>query len=340
MNTSVVIPNWNGKDSLQACIDSLLKQSLKSNIIVVENGSTDGSLEFLQNKYPDIQLVINKKNLGFAGGVNSGIRASIERSDDFVALFNNDATADKDWLKNLVDKMNSSPKIGIAAPKILTSDGKHMDSTGDMYSNWGLAYPRGRGEQTSDKYDDSTDIFAASGGASIYRIKMLEQIGLFDEDFFAYYEDVDISFRAQLAGWKIAYVPTSIVYHEIGGTSKTVSGFTTYQTIKNVPWLAIKNVPSRYLFGVMFRLRIAQLLFFFRAISRGNGLAATKGTWVGVIKTPKKLVQRHRIQKNKKVSNEYIWNMMTHDLPANSSALRSVRAKWWKLTRRSHVDSD
>ncbi|MHB1864857.1 MAG: glycosyltransferase family 2 protein [Candidatus Saccharimonadales bacterium] len=338
MDASVVIPNWNGKKSIGKCIDSLLAQSFKPNITVVENGSTDGSLKYIKENFPEVDLIINNKNLGFAGGVNSGIKKAIEKGDKFVALFNNDAIADKEWFKNLYNEISSKPEVGIATSKILTKDGKHIDSTGDFYTVWGLPFPRGRAEVSSSKYDEDTKVFAGSGGASIYRVSMLKEIGLFDEDFFAYYEDVDISFRAQLAGWKVAYVPNAIVYHEIGATSKNIKGFTTYHSMKNLQYLLLKNVPGRYFWRVAIRLRIALILFWLRAITRGQFWPATKGAWVAVFKTPKKLLQRHKIQSNKKVSDEYIWKMMIHDLPPNSKALKSLRDKWWKLTRRSHVN--
>jgi GT2 family glycosyltransferase len=339
-NVSVVIPNWNGKYSIAKCIDSLLIQPLEINIIVVENGSVDGSLEYIQKKYGDIDLVVNNKNLGFSGGVNSGIRKSIELKDEYVLLLNNDAIADKNWAKNLVNILENDPGIGIATSKILTSNGEKIDSTGDFYTVWGLPYPRGRGENNSDKYNKENVIFAASGGASIYRVSMLKDIGLFDEDFFAYYEDVDISFRAQLAGWKVSYVPEAIVYHQIGATSSKVKGFTTYQTMKNLPWLAIKNVPAKYLPGVLVRLSLAQTLFWARAVTRHQGIPATRGWLVSVIKMPKKLLERRKIQKSRQVNDKYIWAIMIHDLPPNASALRILRSKWWRVSRRNNAHSN
>lgn len=340
INASVVIPNWNGKKYIGKCLDSLINQSLKPHIIVVENGSIDGSLDYIKKNYPKVELVVNAKNLGFAGGVNSGIRRSIERGDSFVALFNNDAIADKNWFKSLYNEISNNSKVGIATTKLLTADGKYIDSTGDMFTVWGLPYPRGRNEETSDKYDQLKDVFAGSGGASIYRVEMLNEIGLFDEDFFAYYEDVDISFRAQLAGWKVRYVPSAIAYHEIGKTSQKIKGFTTYHSLKNVYWLTFKNVPRKYLFKVLIRLKIAMFMFYTKAVLRGHIWFATKSVMTIIIKMPKKRWERHCIQKNRKVSDEYIWSMIVHDLPPNSKALRSLRSSYWKLTRRKYVNSD
>lgn len=335
-HTAVVVPNWNGEDSLSECLDSLLIQTM--NVIVVENGSKDNSLELLKSNYPKVKVVVHDKNLGFAGGVNSGIRTAIADGFEYVALFNNDAVADKNWLKSLEDEFNTNTEVGIATCKLLTHDGKHIDSTGDIYTVWGLPYPRGRDEPISSKYDKQRDIFAASGGASIYRVKMLEEIGLFDEDFFAYYEDVDISFRAQLAGWKVKFVPDAIAYHQIGASSSKIHGFTTLQTMKNLPLLLIKNVPRKYVLRMSLRLLLVQSLFLGRAITSGRGVPAIKGSLKALVLIPRKASERRKIQLSKKVSDEYIWSIITHDLPPNAHALRNVRQKWWKLTRRNYVE--
>lgn len=319
---SVVIPNWNGLVDLPACLDSLLAQTQQHRIIVVENGSKDGSLEFIQDKYPQVELIIHTKNKGFAGGVNAGICKSIADGDDYVALFNNDAVADKDWLKNLVDDLEVNDDTGTATCKFMSIDREHLDSTGDMYTTWGLPYPRGRGEVATDKYDDFVQVFGASGGASLYRTSMLKQIGLFDEDFFAYYEDVDISFRAQLAGWKVRYVPEAIAYHQIGATSSKIAGFTTYQTIKNLPWILWKNAPFSVFVRVFPRFFVAYYFFILSAAWRGQGWYALKGYTAMLAYLPKKTLQRIKIQLSRKVTSRYIWDSMTHELPPNAYKLR------------------
>jgi GT2 family glycosyltransferase len=334
-DTAVVIPNWNGLASLGDCIDSLLKQTLKTTIIVVENGSIDGSLEFLKSTYPQVQLVVNKKNLGFAGGVNSGIRLAVEKGTKFIALFNNDALADKKWLESLYDTINSNNELGIVTSKITTIDGSYLDSTGDFYTTWGLPYPRGRDEKELNKYDNDTVIFAASGGASIYRTSMLNEIGLFDEDFFAYYEDVDISFRAQLYGWKVGYEPKAVAYHSIGVTSGKIKGFTTYQTMKNLPMLFWKNVPLSLMPKMLPRFKFAYYSFLFSAFQRKQGLPAIKGIIASVFFIPKKTIQRYKIQNHRKVSVGYIRSVLVYDLPPNARKLKALRAKWWRITGRS-----
>ena len=326
----VVVPNWNGADKLATCLDSLLAQSHTATIVVVENGSTDGSAQVLE-KYPDVVVLPQLKNLGFAGGVNVGFRYAIEQGAELVAAFNNDAIADKNWLQNLVKTMQSDNKVGIVTGKLLNSAGDRLDSTGEFYTTWGLPYPRGRGEDNLDKYDHQTEIFAASGGASLYRVKMLEQIGLFDEKFFAYYEDVDLSFRAQLAGWKITYVPTALAYHQIGATTSKIKGFTTYQTMKNLPLLLRKNLPLSLGLKVGLRFWLAYLSFFASAVARGQFWPAFKGLMMTFGLLPHTLKERRKIQKNRQVSVDYINEILVHDLPPAAERLRNLRARWWKL---------
>ena len=327
----MVVPNWNGAEMLGACLDSLQKQSLKPHIIVVDNGSIDGSVELVESSYPDVELIRHDTNRGYAGGVNPGFKAAIEANADYAAPFNNDALADENWLKNLADYLDGHDEVGIATCKLLSFDGKLLDSTGDYYSVWGLPWPRGRGESDIDKYDAQTTVFGASGGATLYRVEMLEQIGLFDEAFFAYYEDVDLSFRAQLAGWKVAYVPAAVAYHQISATSSRIPGFATYQTLKNLPQLYFKNVPRPYLFKIGWRLHLALMLFFGRAITRGHVLAAFKGVYVSLWLLPSSLKKRRQIQSSRQVDNEYIWSLLWHDLPPNARALRKLRGFGWKL---------
>lgn len=332
----MIIPNWNGADRLQTCLDSVLAQTYHDFVVVVvDNGSHDDSrriIESYMQSHKHVTAIWRDKNYGYTGGVNPGFELAIELGCMYAAPFNNDAVADTQWLSHLVTFLDKHHEYGIVTSKILHSNGKTFDSTGDFYTNWGLTYPRGRDEPTSSVYDKATEIFAASGGASMYRTAMLQVIGLLDDDFFAYYEDVDLSFRAQLAGWKVAFEPRAIVYHDQGSTAKTmVSGFTTYQTMKNLPLLAYKNVPRRYLWSVIWRLTLARTLFAARAFTRGAGWMAVRGDWEATRLLPVKHRERKRIQAAKTVSDDYIWSIMLHDLPPNAALLRKLRAMWWRL---------
>src|SRR3989344_8526857 len=141
MKVSVVVPNWSGAEALPECLNSLLGQSSKTHIIVVDNGSTDDSISLLHTQYPQVEPVALAKNHGFAGGVNAGIRRAMENGATYVALLNNDAVADKKWLTSLVEVLDKHKGVGLAAGKLLNGVGSHLDSTGDLYTSWGLPFP-------------------------------------------------------------------------------------------------------------------------------------------------------------------------------------------------------
>jgi len=325
---AIVVLNWNEINDTLKCLDSLSSQNYRLfHIIVIDNGSTDNSRELLdkyQAKHSEIvEVIYSHKNLGFAGGVNTGIKWALKKDFEYVALFNNDAIADKNWLKNLVDVIQSK-EIGISTGLLLDEDGRTIDSTGDWYSVWGLPFPRNRGDGRIEACKDGL-VFGATGGASLYKTEMLKNIGLFDEDFFAYYEDVDISFRAQLAGWKATYSSDAIAYHKQGVTSKKIPGFAVYQTFKNLPLLFLKDVPGGLLFSVGIRFYFAYTMMFFNAIAKGNGVSAIKGAWMSFVLGFKKIGERRKIQKNRQVSTKYIKSILWNDLPPDQTGLRKLR---------------
>ncbi len=305
-NIAVVIPNWNGKKYLKSCINSLLKQSVTPNIIIVDNGSVDGSPEYIERNFQQVKLIKLGTNHGFTGGVNAGIKEAIRNSQDFVALFNNDAVADKYWLENLAHALAKRNNVGIVTGKFMRNDKEHLDSTGDFLTTRGLPFPRGRNEIDSGQYDKSNYVFGATGGASLYRVEMLKQTGLFDEKFFAYFEDVDISFRAQLAGWKVYYEPKAIAYHKVGGTSSKLGPFSRYHSTKNFHILFLKNMPGA-IFWKYFPLAVLQS---FRmavgSIIHRQYLTHVKGYCAAVLLIPHAIKERRKIQKNRKVSTKYI----------------------------------
>lgn len=324
MKTAVIVLNWNGEEDSLACIKALKNQTQTHQIIAVDNGSTDNFKQIIESKHSEVKLLVNQNNKGFAGGVNTGIQYAIEKGFELIALINNDAIPDKTWLAELVSQ-SSDKNIGIVTGKLLKNDGT-IDSTGDQYTSWGLAYPRGRNEDDTNQYDSVENIFGATGGASLYKAEMLRDIGLFDEDFFAYYEDVDISFRAQLAGWKVVYTPKAIAHHKIGASSGKIKGFTTYQTVKNLPWLFWKNVPLYLLPKMLPRFTIAYTSIVFSSLAKGKILPVIKGLAVTNTLMPKKLLQRHSIQSRNNVDANYIKSIINYDLPPNASRLIRLRS--------------
>jgi hypothetical protein len=216
---SIVVINYNGKQHLKVCLDSLLRTDYPNfEIILVDNASTDGSVEWVTKNYPQIRIVSNKVNLGFSGGCNTGIRNARGK---YVAILNNDVEVDKNWLKPLVDILERDTKIGAADSKYLNfyernkfdfsaAAGRYLDYFGNVYS-------RGHGENDEGTYNNLCRIFVA---LTIFRKEVIFKVGLFDEDFFCGYEDVDLSWRINLIGYKIYYVPNSVIYHKSGATTK------------------------------------------------------------------------------------------------------------------------
>ena len=326
----IVVLNWNGIKDTKKCLDSLLKQTYKNfKILVVDNGSIDDSLEVLRKIEAEnslITVVANKKNKGFAGGVNSGINYAINHNIEAVALFNNDAEADENWLLELVQGLKQKD-AAVVTGLLLHQNGKTIDSTGDFYSIWGMPFARNRGDKTGEA-PGSGSVFGGSGGATLYKTSLFKEIGRFDESFFAYYEDVDMSFRAQLAGHKVYFTNKAIAYHKQGATSSKIPGFTVYQTFKNIPLLYTKNVPTGLLLPIGARLLLLYALIFGNAVKNGVGVPALKG-WlasVGYFWT-RSIWLRSTIQRNKKVSTGYINSIIFHDLPPYQTGIRALRKR-------------
>jgi GT2 family glycosyltransferase len=324
----IVVLNWNGIEDTEKCLDSLRRQTYENfKILVVDNGSKDDSLERLrkiEKKNDTISLVVNEFNKGFAGGVNTGIKYALKQDFDAVALFNNDAVADTHWLSELVKGLDQKG-VSISTGLLLHEDGNTIDSTGDYYSIWGMPFPRNRGDKR-DKAPDSGFVFGGSGGASLYKTSLFKEIGFFDESFFAYYEDLDIGFRTQLAGHKVYFTNKAVAYHKQGATSSKIPGFTVYQTFKNIPLLFIKDVPTGLLLPIGIRLFLLYILIFGNAVKNGVGVAALKG-WLASIGYfwTKSLWLRIAIQSNRKAPTSYIKSVILHDLPPDQTGMRKFR---------------
>lgn len=325
---AVVVLNWNDIADTQECLASLWKQTEKNfDIILVDNGSIEeGTGEFLADAEATDRITVlrNDVNKGFAGGVNTGIRHAVANDYTHVALFNNDAVADKDWLHELVTAATEQ-NSGITTGLLLHRDGTTIDSTGDYCSNWGLPFPRSRG-QLADTAPESGEVFSGSGGASLYSTEMLHKIGLFDETFFAYYEDTDISFRAQLYGYKVYYTNKAIAYHKQGATSSKLPGFTVKQTFKNLPLFVTKNIPTGLLLSVGSRFWLAYFLMLANAIKKGNGVAALKGYMQSIYYFwTSALPARLTIQRERTVTTAEVKKMLWPDLPPDQTGLRKFR---------------
>ena len=245
MKASVIIPNLNGKGWLEDSIQSILKQTEQDfELIVIDNGSTDESLD-IARKYrslPNYTLIENSENTGFSHAVNQGIRAS---RAPFVALFNNDAFAEPQWLENLLAAAEADPKIfGVQSLMIRHFERTLADDAGDYVNLLAFAAKEGDGRRV-ERYTRQKRIFSACGGAVLYRRSNLDEIGLFDENFFAYFEAVDLSWRANNAGSKNIICPSAKCDHICGATTGAVryNGFKSIQSGRNSILLPWKNQP-------------------------------------------------------------------------------------------------
>lgn len=279
---SVVIPTMRGRAWLPECIAALRAQTFRDfEIIVVDNASADGSREWLVGQ-PDVRVIRNEANVGFAAACNQGIRAS---DAPFVALLNDDTRAEPQWLEALVEGMSAAhprqkKEIGSCASLMLFADRPGVvQSAGIAVDRAAIAWDRLRGcPADSAAALCACEVFGASGGAALYRRAMLDEIGLFDERFFAYLEDVDLAWRAQRAGWRCVYVPRARVLHHASATSVAGSPFKHRLLGRNKVWLAVKNARLRDWPLIAF-YDIAAVLY--AGLTRGEW-SHLAGRWVGI----------------------------------------------------------
>ena len=250
----VVIPTWNGLAHLRQCLPALMAQEgIAFAVVVVDNGSSDGTTDFLHQHYPGVQVLRFAHNLGFAAANNAAMRKG---NTEFVVTLNNDTLPQRGWLESLVAAADAYPEYGAFASKMCFWQQPHVvNSAGIQVDRAGLAWDRNCGAPVGEAYAEA-EVFGASAGAALYRREMLDDIGLFDERFFAYLEDVDLAWRAQWAGWRARYVPKAEVLHAYSGTSKEGSAFKLRHLGRNKVWLLAKNYPRpallRYLPAILF----------------------------------------------------------------------------------------
>jgi len=265
----VIIVNWNGRHLLHDCLSSLRLQNFSNfETILVDNGSSDGSAQFVATKFPEIRIIRLAKNRGFAGGNNIGIR---EAKGEYVVLLNNDTEVASDWLKELYLAIDSDDSIAACDSKVLYFNKRNIIwSAGAKYSIAGTVEARGQNRNDDLEYQQSADVFVAVACSAIYRKKVFEEIGMLDEDFFAGYEDVDWSFRAHLHGYRIINVPASKVYHKVSATHKYNSDMFVYNGQKNVTYVFLKNMPLPLLYKYLpfHMFYIAGSLLYFSRISK------------------------------------------------------------------------
>lgn len=307
---SVIVPTYNGAHLLEACLRSLVAQSYREvEVIVADGASRDATPGVVARACPTARLVRLERNRGFSGNVNAGIRAA---RGDVICLLNNDAEADPDWIAACVDALERDTTRGSIASKILFADGRTINSAGDVFGRDGAARQRGVGQPDGPLWTTPAPVFGASGGAVAYRRAMLADVGLFDEAFFMYLEDVDLALRARLRGWECWYEPAARVHHV--GSATGGGQLASYYNGRNAIRLVAKDLPSDLLRRMLpaivrFQVRRARSAL---AAWRGSAARATlRGQVAGLVGLPAHVAARPEVQRRRRVSSETLYTLFS-----------------------------
>ncbi len=306
---TVVIPCWNNRRWLPGCLGGLAAQRYQDfQVILVDNGSTDGSVPFVRQNYPQVRLITFDQNKGFAPAVNAGIR---QARSQYVALLNTDTVPQPGWLLNLVETMEASPPdVGCLASKMLRlQDPSLIDDAGDSLSWYGSAQKRGLG-QPAGTYDQLEEVFSACAGAALYRRAFLEAVGGFDESFVSYLEDVDLGLRGRLLGYRCLYVPGAEVWHQGHGSGLAHSRY-VYLITRNRLILFGKSIPLGLLLKHAPRLLYGQFYFF---LAYKRPLDSLAGMVAFLRALPRVLRQRRQVQSRRRISNRALDAMLSIEL--------------------------
>jgi GT2 family glycosyltransferase len=306
---SIIVVNWNGKALLSDCLGPLLRQQgAACELILVDNGSSDGSVDWVREKFPHIQIVQLSSNQGFTGGNLAGLEAA---RGEFIALLNNDTRADERCLSELLLPMIRDSRIGISAAKLLLDGTEVINSAGIGLTTAAVGFDRGYGEDRC-LYDIPEHVFGACAAGVLYRRAMLEEIGFLDNDFFLYGEDVDLSFRAQIAGWKCVYVPTALVYHKLNTTARKLSDVHVYYHTRNLEFIWLKNMPTKLMVRYLHHKMLQEVGAFCYLCLRHNKWKPFFRAKRDALKMlPLVIRKRREIQARRRVSNAYLQSMLT-----------------------------
>jgi GT2 family glycosyltransferase len=307
---SVVIPNWNGKQHLAICLDALRGQTYRDfEILLVDNGSSDGSQAFVQTQYPEVRLLDLGHNTGFTGACNAGIAAA---QGEFIALLNNDTAAHPAWLAELAAGFTRYPQAGILASKLLLFDQRDtFHAAGDLFFTNGVPGNRGVWQKDIGQYAEGL-VFSACGGAAAYRQSMLAQIGTLDGDFFFSCEDVDLAWRAQLRGWQVYYIPSAVVYHRLSATGGGSTA--SFYDGRNFIYVLVKDVPGVVWRNYGWQILSKQLKITWDALRAWRGAAARarlRGQWAGLLALPSLFAKRRATQAKTTLAESAILALLT-----------------------------
>jgi GT2 family glycosyltransferase len=307
---SIIIANWNGQAYLRPCFKALQAQTYPHlEVILVDNASHDESLTLTRQEYPWVKVLALPQNLGFTGASNAGLRAA---QGDILILLNNDTEAEAHWVQHLVESLHRHPSAGMAASKMrLFNQPDRLHSAGDSFGSNGIPQNRGVWQKDEGQFDTARFIFGGCGGAVAYRRAMLNKIGLLDDDFFFSYEDVDLNWRAQLAGYACVFVPQAIVYHHLSATGGGATA--SYYVGRNSLWVLAQSVPGAVWRRYGGRIVLAQLKITLEALRAWRGEAARarlRGQVAGLLGLPKILRKRRHIQARQTVPDWYLLGLL------------------------------
>lgn len=330
LKVAVIVINWNGKHLLEECLSSVENQDYNNfKIIFVDNGSKDESVEFVKNKFPKVEIISLDKNTGFAKANNIGIHKAFEDlAVEDIAILNNDAVVEKNWLAEMMKIILQDDKIGSVAPKIKKYYKRNIiDSIGNAIHLDGGGVSNHINKVDNGQFDNIKELFGPSGCAALYSKKMLKDVEIngefFDNDFFAYFEDIDLNWRAKLRGWKCLFAPKAVVYHKHSETTGLYSPFKAFYTHRNRYFVIVKNYPS-FLFPMAILNIFLGYIYSVLSIKKNKGPSARlmeKTSFFSVAKIlikgwldiagyfPSMIKKRNIIQKNKIISLEEIRNM-------------------------------
>ncbi len=342
MNTpiiSIIIPNWNGKRFLKGCLDSLKCQTFKDfEVIIVDNNSDDDSVSFVKENYPDVRIIELASNRGFAGGVNEGIKAA---KGSLIFLLNNDTVIGEYCLQALYNAAGENPDTGFFATKMIFygTNPSVINAAGDALGIDGAARNIGYKEVDTGQYDVEREVFGACAGAALYRRKIFDEVGLFDEDFYIVLEDVDLDFRAQLAGYRCLYVPKAVVYHIHAGSMGKASNFTFYWITRNDLNVLIKNMPLFLLFKHFHRIFFRQIIYTYARLLGNKIRPLISGELSSFLLLPVMLSKRYQILKGRKVSVSYIDKILFKDEAVSVDKLKRFTKEQEKASALNYLYS-
>ena len=312
---SVLIITWNSKAHLSTCLNQLLKQTMRDfETILVDNGSEDNTLDELNKKYPSLELQIHRlsSNLGFAIANNIGARLA---RGQWLVLLNADAFPEQDWLEKLLNAAEKNPEHSFfSSRQIQANTPESLDGTGDAYHISGLAWRHGYNYPSADYGHEQKEVLSACAAAALISREEFLAMGGFDEDYFSYFEDVDLGFRLRLAGKKCLYVPEAVVHHVGSASTGKRSDFSVYYGYRNMIWTFLKNMPSP-LIWLFLPIHIVTILFFVLYLSiRGQGKIILKAIVDAIRGLPKVIEKRKLIQRNRKIKPSELLKVMSTGL--------------------------